>query len=374
MPKCESPEDCDDGNECTANLCADGACEAPAVDDGTACTEGECHQGVCAQVFACTEDGIRDAIAEGGGPHFFACDGPTTVETKEEIVIDNDVILDGEGELTVDGNMSHRVFSVATRINATLQGVEVTRGEVIGIDDGGGIFNEGTLMLTNSTVSDNRAVDEGGGIYNFGTLTLTNSTVSGNVGGGSGGGINNAPNGTLTLTNSTVSGNATGDEGGGILNAGLLEITNSTVSDNTAEGEGGGIYSVANVTLRSSTVSGNTAASGGGIVNVGALAVTNSLIDGVCAGNPPTSGGGNLESPANTCGFDDSVPDLKLGPLQNNGGPTKTHALLPGSPAIDQILEADCLDAEAQLLTEDQRGESRPGGARCDVGSFEVQP
>ena len=65
-----------------------------------------------------------------------------------------------------------------------------------------------------------------------------------------------------------------------------------------------------------------------------------------------------------------------LGPLQDNGGPTMTHALLPGSPAINQIPVEDCLDADGAPLATDQRGVSRPetGGTLCDVGAFEVQP
>jgi hypothetical protein len=86
------------------------------------------------------------------------------------------------------------------------------------------------------------------------------------------------------------------------------------------------------------------------------------------------SNGYNIESPGNTCGFDQTgdqvVPDAMLGPLQDNGGPTETHALLPGSPAINQIPEAEC------EVDTDQRGEPRPetGGTMCDVGAFEVQP
>ena len=88
-----------------------------------------------------------------------------------------------------------------------------------------------------------------------------------------------------------------------------------------------------------------------------------------------TSGGGNLESPGNTCGFDQptdrvniSAEALRLGPLQDNGGPTKTRALGAGSVAIDAIPPDDC------EVDEDQRGESRPAGNGCDVGAFEVQP
>ncbi|MBW2192042.1 MAG: calcium-binding protein, partial [Deltaproteobacteria bacterium] len=88
-----------------------------------------------------------------------------------------------------------------------------------------------------------------------------------------------------------------------------------------------------------------------------------------------TSTGYTIESPGDTCGFDQptdqvnvSADDLKLGPLQDNGGPTMTHALGAGSVSIDAIPGPDC-EADA-----DQRGEPRPGGTMCDVGSFEVQP
>ena len=98
---CEDTE-CRSGGVCDPG---DGACDYEEVaEDGTACAEGECFDGVCAPVgaFPCTEQGIRDAIAAGGGPHYFACDGPTTVGTPFNIKIDNDVILDGEGKLTVE--------------------------------------------------------------------------------------------------------------------------------------------------------------------------------------------------------------------------------------------------------------------------------
>ena len=100
-----------------------------------------------------------------------------------------------------------------------------------------------------------------------------------------------------------------------------------------------------------------------------------------------TSNGHNIESPGDTCGFDTNKGDLfdvtaeqlNLGPLQDNGGPTMTHALGAGSVAIDQIPTADCVDADGQPLTTDQRGEPRPvailgAEPRCDVGAFELQP
>jgi len=355
----------------------------------------------------CTEQGIRDAIAEGGGPHFFDCVGPTTVETTAEIVIDNDVILDGEGELTVDGQGDHRVFSVAAGVETELRGVTVTGGFAEGDfpdNSGGGIFNLGTLTLTDSTVSDNTA-QVGGGINNSGTLTLTNSTVSGNTaqvyGGGisnngtltltngtvsgnnagrDGGGIYISNTGTLTLTNGTVSGNTVGRDGGGIYNSGTLTLTNGTVSGNTAIDEGYGIYNEGTVTLTNSTVSDNRATFAGGIFNAGGsmLTLTSSTVDGVCSGTPPlVSNGYNIESPGDTCGFDQDTDQvdvtegqLNLGPLQDNGGATMTHALGAGSVAID-VIPADMCEVD-----EDQRGQPRPetGGSMCDVGAFEVQP
>jgi hypothetical protein len=217
--------------------------------NGALCSQGACLGGVCGNVFPCTEQGIRDAIAERGGPHFFACDGPTTVETETKILIDNDVILDGEGALTVDGKQDHRVFQVENGVETELRGIAIT-GAVAADDFGGGTYND---------------------------------------------------SGTLTLTNT--------------------------------------------------------------------------VIDGDCVGDI-TSNGYNIESPRDTCGFDTNkgdqvnVDDPKLGLLQNNGGPTMTHALLPGSVAIDHIPAVDC------EVDKDQRDQPRPetGGTMCDVGSVEVQP
>jgi hypothetical protein len=93
-----------------------------------------------------------------------------------------------------------------------------------------------------------------------------------------------------------------------------------------------------------------------------------------------TSNGYNIESPGNTCGFDQltdlvnvTTEQLALGPLQDNGGPTETHALGAGSVAIDAIPEADCVDADGEALTTDQRGVTRPQGDACDVGAVEME-
>jgi hypothetical protein len=256
------------------------------------------------------------------------------------------------------------------------------------------------LTLANCNVSGNTG-NFAGGIYNdsiFGALTLTNTTVSGNVGGG----IVNVSDftGESTIKNSTVSSNAADYFGGGIADFSYygLALIDTTVSGNVAYSGGGGISSF-ELTLTNSTVSGNTASYGGGIRS-GAATVSNSTVSGNEASE---SGGGivssfltltnsivahNGTSPPNcdvtsvdslgynlsddsSCGLtapsDLLVADAMLGPLADNGGPTETHALLPGSPAIDAG-SPDCPPPAT-----DQRGVVRPQGARCDIGAFEAE-
>ncbi len=266
-----------------------------------------------------------------------------------------------------------------TMINSTVSGSTA--------DWGAGIYNRGAPTLTNSTVSGNSAGFDGGGLLNFETLTLINSTVADNVAGQSGGGIANEA-GTLEVTNSTLSGNTAAAAGGGMFNpaGAAANLVNTTVSTNTAEREGGGIYTGGELLLISSTIAGNEAPTGSAIYDPGTpnavpRSIMNTAVEGNCAGSPLDSGGHNIESPGNTCGFDQATDQpgadqLNLGPLQDNEGPTKTHALLENSVAIDQIPEDDCVDAAGAPLTTDQRGKPRPAGASstCDVGAFEVQP
>jgi len=423
---------CDDGNECTEDVCdpADGSCSNLKLADGSFCDAGYCQSGQCepiASVFPCDEQGILDAIAAGGGPHGFECDGPTVVTTVAEIVIDNDVILDGRDNLTVDGNDDHHLFSVVPGVEAELRRFTATGGFSPGDLDGtaGGIANEGTLALMNSTVSGNSVGQAAaGGIWNGGIMTVSNSTVSRNSAGEVAfGGIWNV--GTMALTNSTVSGNSVGafgvngilnDSGmltvtnctvsensggtfGGIWNDGTMALTNSTVSGNSGESSGGILNSrEGTLTMTSSTVSGNTSESGASIVNVsdefvtGVLMISNSVIDDDCIGwreglpqgSPDIiSSGYNIESPGNTCGFDQTgdqsdvtAEQLNLGELADNDGPTMTHK--PGAGGFDDgsSVAIDAIPGDACDLTEDQRGQPRPetDGTMCDVGSVEVQP
>jgi hypothetical protein len=261
---------------------------------------------------------------------------------------------------------------------------------------GGGILNSvGTLTVNNSTFSGNSA-SSGSGILNNGVgalVTVTNTTFSGNFGAGSGlggGGIFNYL-GTVTVTDSTFSGNsASGIGGGGIYNNGVkLTITNCTFSGNSAPSEGGGIFNTqGTLSVTNSTFYGNSAFfQGGGIFNVGLATFRNSIIanspfGGNCAGPVAITAVGVNYSTDNTCaGFTQITPEqLNLGPLQDNGGPTFTHALLPGSVAIDAVTDCTDLSAIPVPVTTDQRGKPRPadgdgnGSALCDAGAFEFQP
>jgi hypothetical protein len=284
------------------------------------------------------------------------------------------------------------------------------------IRNGAGIANSGTLTVSYSTIKGNSAY-AGGGISNSGTMTLNRCTVSGNMSVGidgyysNAGGIDNE--GMLTINDSTISENSTDGNyvcGGGIYSTGTLIINNSTLTNNHANGasnsNGGGIDNEGGtVVLSNSTLSGNSATIyggdgyGGGIANGGcvmspwhpstvtlpnSIAVTlqNSIVANSKGGNcygAITSMGYNLSSD-NTCHFrsagDLNNTDPKLGYLRNNGGPTQTRALLPGSPAIDAGDPSGCTDSKGHLLKSDQRGMPRPDkedSSGCDMGAFERQ-
>jgi hypothetical protein len=293
----------------------------------------------------------------------------TITLTSGELLITDCLFINGPGanQLAVDGNHASRVFNIGSGIDVTISGLTITNGTAG--DNGGGIANYGaTLTISSCTLSGNSTTGgyNGGGIYNQGTtLTITNSTLSGNstISGGGGGGIFNyggfGPS-TLTITNSTLSGNST-TYGGGIYSyASTLTITNSTLSGNSATSGGGGIYKDSSTLTIGNTIL-KTGASGENIFN-------NS--------DPVTSLGYNLSNDGtgpNNGTTDQINTDPLLGPLQDNGGPTFTHALLAGSPAInagDPSFDPNVFDPP---LLYDQRGSgfSRVSNSRIDIGAFE---
>jgi hypothetical protein len=248
-----------------------------------------------------------------------------------------------------------------------------------------------SLTIDNSIVSDNL----GPGVLNYSaTVTILNTTISGNSAGQCGGGAGIYASGFkappfTTVSNSTISGNSACDAGGGIFNAyGGLSVVNSTISGNSAGNGGGGIAnSDGGVHIANTTFSGNSAGSGGGIYNSagqfgGLLEIGDTILNAGASGENIFNNGGTVTSHGyNVCsdnggsflnGPGDQInTDPLLGPLQNNGGATFTHALLPGSPAID---------AGDPNFTpppfHDQRGLcfDRVFNGRIDVGSFEWQP
>ncbi|MFM6860941.1 MAG: beta strand repeat-containing protein, partial [Dolichospermum sp.] len=330
-------------------------------------------------------------------------------------------VLDG-GQLSLQnvmvtgGNISSNGGGIRVDSNAALDlyNSTVTGNKASGYyNNGGGIYNSGVVYLRNgSTVSNNIAAQEGGGIYNSdGTLIATNSTISNNEGGVYGGGISTLI-GSVTLINTTVRGNSAGNGGGIKSNGTSVALLNTTISGNSANSRGGGIYASTDgvFNLINSTVTKNTAISteygngGGGIYSLGATVnLKNTIVAGNINSNAPDllssflssalfNGNnnnliGNLTGAKGTVGTGTDIvnPNPGLGPLQNNGGLTLTHALLSGSPAINagnnSLIPADTEDLDGdgnrtEPIPFDNRGSgfTRISSGTVDIGAFEFQP
>ena len=294
-----------------------------------------------------TSKGEPDGSIGGG---IYSAGG--TLEITNSTVSGNHVNVGGGG-----------IYGSGTITNSTISGNSATPFNAsAGV--GGGVWTQGVLTLSGCTVSDNTAELEGGGILNFGTLTVTNCTISGNMAQGKhtrsphGGGVENySDSASLEICNSTITNNVAGGGGGGIYNrGGHSTITYSTLSDNNGV-NGGAIENRATLEIKSNVL--NAGDFGPNIFSEGGTVTSHGY--NVCSDD----GGGFLNGP------DDQInTDPVLGPLQNNGGPTYTHALLPGSPAIDagdpKFTPPPCCD---------QRGSGfwRVRNGRIDVGAFEVQ-
>ncbi len=320
--------------------------------------------------------------------------------------ITRDLIITGPGAdaLTIDGDNAFSIFTIdsgGSSRTLEISGLTLSGGSAV---NGGAVFvNSGdTLELSFCTLMDNEASTDGGGIFNdSGTVVVTECDIDDNEAAGLGGGISNKNGGLVQLFQSTVSNNISDGDGGGIHNdEGTVEITDSTIWRNVSLARGSGIENLDTVELVNTTISGNigiglsnatgadatltncTVAdnSGLGISNdaVGIVSLKNTIVaDNNDIFNECTgiiqSEGNNLASDG-SCGLTGPMDllntDPLLGPLQDNGGPTFTHALDPASPAIDT--------GERLLwITTDQRGIARPqdgNGDRVayfDIGSYE---
>lgn len=405
------------GTACIAVL----LCVAPAagavftVDDTADAVDAQPGDGVCATAAGrCT---LRAAVQEANalpgadqvdvppGTYLLTLSfsdedlGPVYDDSRGDLDITSDLDVLGTGgrpDVTViDGlNGGDRVFQVAPGATVTISTVTMRHG---GAYADGGLSNAGTVTLDRCIVEDCLAGNPSGGsggLGNSGTMTVRDCTIRNNAG-RVGGGIGNS--GTLQVTGSTISGNGAVD-GGGVANGGTMTITNSTIDGNTAGGRyldvetpfpgfGGGIFNDGSVSLINSTVTANVASSpaddfggpysgfGGGLsrLSTGTFELTNTIVasnePADCYGSATTvSHGHNLSSDA-TCNLgapgDQTTLDPVAGPLQDNGGPTVTRALLSGSPAIDAGDDSAC-------PAKDQRGAPRPQGAACDIGAYEV--
>jgi CSLREA domain-containing protein len=358
-----------------------GICDTNAATPGAQCT-------------------LRAAIQEanyftGVDTISFALPTPNSITlTNGELEIQYSINIDGPGarSLTIQrgaGPRNLRVFTVTgSNQNVNISGVTIANGNseddlVSGGIGGGILLSDATLNLTGVNISNNVSQGSGGGIYKFGgTLNITRSTISNNQAGGSGGGIYNS-GGIVNITNSTLSNNTAGDavsdSGGGISNInGAVILTNVTVHGNAANTAGGiRNYSSGIFNVRNTIVAGNTDNSGYPDL-VGAFTSQGNNLIGVANPGSGFTDGVNGDK----TGFLGATLEPKLGALQNNGGQTDTHALLPSSPAIDSgdncvALFVGCLNVS--LLT-DQRGASfsrqidgdNNGTAIVDIGAFEA--
>ena len=281
-----------------------------------------------------------------------------------EIVSDLDLL--GQN-ITLDAGGSCRVLFVDAAVNdALVSGVTISGGSAAGggilnngtlslvgstisgntavaSGNGGGVLNQGTLSLVAATISGNSADPNGGGVFNSGTVSIVNSTIEDNMAASSGGGIYNS--GELSAANSTIVGNSAGTSGGGIFNDGTLVVVNSTIAMNSADGNqnsvgaGGGIRTENgnSTTLHNSIVAGNTRGTAAIADDLSDISVSGTPVQADSSynliGDANTSGGLMHDVNGNQVGVDSGLDPAGL---QDHGGPTRTIALLPGSPAINQ--------------------------------------
>jgi trimeric autotransporter adhesin len=339
--------------------------------------------------------GIENLTIQNSGAPADFLGGGISIWNSGNTVTLTDVIVQnnqaGEGAGIYNGGSSLTLVRTIVRNNSNVTSPTSSQFKL-----GGGIYHTGgSLVLVDSTIENNFSVSAGG-LFNMGTATIISSTISGNTatndgptqnGGEGGGGIVNGSgsSGTLKIVNSTISGNKAHGHFGGIYNAnGTVKLANVTITENIADsnsdgyGNGGGIAINAayptTVRIQNSILAGNLSNGGStkDCTNSGAARI---ISDGYNLL-------GNNSGCAWTANTGDSVgsaaaPILPmLGALANNGGPTKTHALIAHGPAIDTANPAGCGDLAIGFLATDQRGVTRAvnggsGVARCDRGAFE---
>ena len=362
---------------------------------------------------SCLDDcTLREALAlsASGDTITFSVSG-TIQLTENYLEISSSKIIQGPGadQLTIQSDIDgSSVFYIPNNSSVvSISGMTISGG-YLPLGSGAGIYNNGTLTVENIVLTDNYAGD-GGAIYNNqGTLTISESTISSNTATGWGGGVYNNK-GTVTIKNSTFRSN-TSNQGGAITSfsdgtAASATISNSTFSSNSAtsgNGIGGAINThasgaaTATTTIINSTITGNFATYGGGVASstnnsggsTSTITMKNSIVYGNTGSGPNCASintGASLVGDANNlfattaAGCPLGTSDVKtsvassavVDALVNNGGPTETRTLASGSPAIDAGDNTIC--TTSPISNKDQRGVTRPIGSQCDIGAVEGQ-
>jgi hypothetical protein len=360
-----------------------------------------------------------------------------TLDVKESTFTNNSTIVrttDGNGGAI--GNTSGGRVTVS---HSVFTGNEAGTGGAIDHFT----YDWGALDVINSTLTGNSSAYSGGAIWSNSPATITGSTISGNTAGSFGGGVhtrnqtlvitvstisNNSARfgggldvwkGTVEVSSSTIAANTSIEEGGGIENyEGILKMTNSTIFGNSTDGVGGGIWNFGTVETTNVTIvlnradaDGNGSGNAGGIYNDSSVVLlNNTLLAGNALGAPGSdgpndiggsdvdlSGSHNLIGHAATAGgLSNGVNDNIVGDggsgtidiatvvdtnLAHNSGPTLTHALVAGSPALNAGDNSKAVDVDGAPLVYDQRGVDEEGtgfdrivDGTVDIGAFEVQP
>ena len=290
------------------------------------------------------------------------------IDEEHPLVVDRDVTITGGWDPFFEKQEDRSALVGATLWVGSGVVTSLDRFEVAESGDSyPGILNQGDLTISLSDIHDH----EQGGIASGTTLTLRQSVVRDNARSGV-----RVDGGVATIIDSTISGNVHNiNVGGGVENQGDLTITNTTISGNRSA-TGGGINNRPSGKLRllNSTITKNSAIlwpNGGGVQTDDTVIAHNTIVAGntndresadwYAYGGPGPVGAYNLIG-----------GDPLLDVLRDNGGPTKTHAFLPGSPAIDAANPASPGSAEGACELADQRGVVRPQGIACDIGSFEM--
>jgi hypothetical protein len=365
--------------------------------------------------------------------------GTIPLSAGELVITDDVTVVGlGADQLTLDAQDNSRVLLVDGTTTAHISGLTFTGGTAdyggavrinsdatttlsnvvlqnnIATINGGGAWNTGELMIVGSTIRDNTATSSfarGGGVGNDGTLEIKQSTLSGNVAGTTGngalgGGVFNGNDGMATIMASTLSGNSTNYGGGGVANLdGTLTLTGSTLSGNAATYGGGVFHRYGAATITGSTITGSTAGDGVFADGYSMLTLGHTIVSGNTSGvakevkigfDTTTVLGFNLfgESSNTTNGAlygvtpsatditatsDGTTPTSLSGILDlllaDNGGPTLTHALALGSPAIDAG-DTGAMAGVGDTPLYDQRGApyTRVFAGRIDIGAIEAQP